>query len=60
MRQDIARARSLGRRVSQELTIAPEIEAELAPHWTARLEHRSRFGGDGDTRSLQIRLETKF
>ncbi|KQQ81886.1 autotransporter outer membrane beta-barrel domain-containing protein [Aureimonas sp. Leaf324] len=60
MRQDIARARPLGRRVSQELTIAPEIEAELAPHWTARLEHRSRFGGDGDTRSLQIRLETTF
>lgn len=60
VRQDLARAESLGRMVSQELTIAPEIEAELAPHWTARVEHRSRFGGDGDTRSLQLRLEGKF
>ena len=60
VRQDLSRSPSLGRRVAQEFTLAPEIEAELAPHWTARVEHRSRFGGDGDTRSLQFRLEAKF
>ncbi|WP_136625060.1 autotransporter domain-containing protein [Aureimonas flava] len=60
VRQDLARAQSLGRLVSRELTIAPEIETELAPNWTARVEHLSRFGGDGDTRSLQLRLEAKF
>lgn len=60
VRQDLARTQSLGRRVAHELTIAPEIEAEFAPHWTARVEHRSRFAEDGDTRSLQLKLEAKF
>lgn len=60
MRQDLAQAQSLGRRTSQQLTVAPEIAADLGSHWTARVEHLSRFGGDGDTRSLQFRFETKF
>ncbi|WP_182085008.1 hypothetical protein [Aureimonas sp. ME7] len=58
--QDLANAQHFGAYAKREWLVAPEVGAEFAPGWTAKLEHRARFGQVENTRAVELRLQATF
>ncbi|MBB3999029.1 autotransporter outer membrane beta-barrel domain-containing protein [Aureimonas pseudogalii] len=64
MLRDLSRVDAASDRLAassaRTFSFSPGIRAELTPDWSARLEHKALWGGAGDTRSVELRIDGKF